>query len=240
MFRFLFRTTREAVSFAIGLLRGWARIGASKRTGCDCHRLKRRDSVCLFGARELMACRTVEPSSDLRGVGLVVSLIYMPSAVTFFSLKSDSSSVNLDSGKQFITVVAPSPIVWLSLLTSADCRPRGGQPDLSPLSSVQSRSVMQGWPEPNCLFLFPDLHNVDMGQGSYLRILPFVVPFAGHALSRPLSYRNAHLSEGGNQLHVVINACSLVNITLPGRMRGQSNHVCRLKRRGGWPCRALL
>ena len=80
MFRFLFRTAREAVSFAIGLLRGWARKGASKRTGCDCQRLKKYKSVCsvLYGARELMACRFVEPSSGLRDVRQVVSLIYMP------------------------------------------------------------------------------------------------------------------------------------------------------------------
>ena len=49
MFRFLFRTAREVVSFAIGLLRGWARIGASKRTGCDCQQLKKCDSVSLCG-----------------------------------------------------------------------------------------------------------------------------------------------------------------------------------------------
>lgn len=43
---------------------------------------------------------------------------------------------------------------------------------------------------------FPDLHNVDMGQGSYLRMLPFVVPSSGHALSRPLSHRKTQLAKG--------------------------------------------
>jgi len=45
-----------------------------------------------------MACRLVEPSSGLRDVGLVISLICMPLAVTFLRPKSDSSSVNLDGG----------------------------------------------------------------------------------------------------------------------------------------------
>ncbi len=176
-----------------------------------------------------MACRPVAPSSGLRDVGLVISLICMPLAVTFLRPKSDSSSVNLDGGNRFIN---PSPIVWLSLLTSADCRPTGGQPDLAPLSSVQSRSTCDARVAGAKLSVpFQNLHNVDMGQGSYLRMLPFAVPSAGHALSRPLCYRKAQL-RGGRKPASRGDQRLLTGKHLPSRMGGQPNHVCRLKHRG--------